>query len=133
MRQYPGAPTTLPEGLTPIAAAAAARLPLALSGAALNASAEDEEALRQAVRATGVTALQVNLSQASDVSVVVRDLSGRVMWHQETAEQAPGTYVFRWSGSTDGGGRARPGVYLVVVRAQGHQTVSKLILTAQRN
>ena len=131
IRQLPGAPVTLAEGLTALAAVADLRPSLSIAGAAVDAPADAVPLLRREVREHGVTALQVNLSEASTVRVEIFDLGGRLVWHFDASGQAPGMYVLRWSGALERGGRARPGVYSAVVHAQGRRAVSRLVLTAQ--
>jgi flagellar hook assembly protein FlgD len=104
---------------------------LSITGAAVDAPADAVPLLRRAVREHGVTAVQVNLSEASAVRVEVFDLSGRLLWQLDTGGQAPGMYVFRWSGTLQRGGQAPPGVYLAVIWAQGRRAVSRFVLTSQ--
>lgn len=130
VRQLPGVLPGFSEGLTPLASAPGLRPSLSVSGGSLNQSSDAADAVRAAVSEYGLSALQVNLSLATEVTVEVFDLAGRMLYHENAGMQAPGMYVFHWGGSLDGGGTARPGVYMAVVHAQSRRSVSKLIITA---
>jgi len=130
VRQLPGVILGVADGLTPLASTQGIQASLSAGGADLNRPQDAWGALRAAVSEHGVSALQVNLPLATAVTIDVLDLSGRLVHRVEAGMQPAGMYVFRWGGTLDGGGRARPGVYLAVVRTQGRRAVSRLILTA---
>ncbi len=133
VRQLPGVPVSVPEGLTALATVASVRPSLSITGAAVDAPADAVPLLRREVSERGMTALQVNLSEATDVRIEILDLAGRLVRRLAAGGQAPGMYVFRWRGDREDGSRAQPGVYVVVVNAQGRRSVSRMVLTAVRD
>jgi flagellar hook assembly protein FlgD len=126
VRQLPAVALGLSEGLTRLGDATQVQPQLS---AGSGRSSGERAALRAAVSENGVTSLQIDLSDPSPISVDIFDLSGRLMRQIHEGTQSPGSYVLHWEGSLTGGGRAPPGVYLAVVRAQGRRTVSRLVLT----
>jgi flagellar hook assembly protein FlgD len=122
-----------PEGIAPFGDAAAPGPQLSVAAAGANASAAEREALQASVRAGGLTSLQIDLSETSAVSADILDLSGRRVRQFHADAQPAGSYVLHWEGSLEGGGHAPPGVYLTVVRAQGRESVSRLIIVPSRS
>lgn len=131
VRQLASAPASVGEVLTSLSSVAGLRPSLSIVGDAIDVPGEEVISLRQRVMENGVTALQVNLSEASDVGIEVMDLSGRRVWQHQAGRHAPGMYVLRWSANTNEGTRARPGVYTAIVRAQGQQAVTRFIVPAR--
>jgi hypothetical protein len=121
------------EGITPFGQAAAGGPQLSVAAPNANASAAEREALRASVRAGGLTSLQIDLSETSAISAEILDLSGRRVRQFHADAQPAGSYLIHWEGSLDGGGHAPPGVYLTVVRAQGRESVSRLVITPSRS
>ena len=124
VRQLAAPPMVLPAGLSSLAASGV-RPALLADGTTQNV----DDGTAATVRQYGINALQVNLSEASDVDVEVFDLSGRRLHRSHTGGVSPGMYIYLWDGSGAQGTRVRPGVYMTVVRAQGRRVISKLILT----
>ncbi|MFI5207024.1 MAG: FlgD immunoglobulin-like domain containing protein [Gemmatimonadales bacterium] len=120
------------EGIAPLGQSAAAGPQLSVAASSARASAAETEALRASVRAGGLTSLQIDLSESSAISVDILDLSGRRVKQFRADAQPAGSYLLHWEGSLEGGGHAPPGVYLTVVRAQGRESTSRLIVMPTR-
>lgn len=132
VRQLPAAPPTLAAGLTALSSVADVRPSLSMSGTAVDADLSSATALRTLVREHGISTLQVNLSENTDVVIDVYELNGRRVRRLEYRNQPPGMYAMRWDGTRSDGRRAHPGVYMVVVSAQGQTSTHRLVLTASR-
>jgi len=124
-RQLPGVAPGTEDNLVPLTPASGISPALTADGTHRHVA----PGVESAVRRFGVTALQINLSEGTDVEIEVFDLTGRRVRHYRSAAQVPGMYVFAWSGVRDDGQRVRPGVYHIVVKAQGRKSITKLIIT----
>jgi flagellar hook assembly protein FlgD len=62
------------------------------------------------------TSVPLTLSAPTRVAAEVYDLAGRRVWTLPAATLSGATQI-RWDGTRDDGGRTRPGVYLMRVRA----------------
>jgi len=57
----------------------------------------------------------------------VLDVAGRLV-HREDIRAGAGTRELTWDGRTSSGGRARPGLYLIRVRAGSAQRSTRVVL-----
>lgn len=114
LRDADGAPLS-----TRVAGTASPRLAAAVTPAAGMSAARPNPA-------TGVTRLAVTLAEAGDAALEVHDLAGRVVATLHRGMLPAGTREFAWSG-LDRAGRAVPsGLYLVRLRAAGHEWVQRV-------
>jgi len=72
------------------------------------------------------THIALTLPRPTVVTAEVYDLAGRRVWTMRPVAMA-GTSEIRWDGSAAGGGRVRPGVYLVRVRAGDHAFTRRVV------
>ncbi|MBA4378990.1 MAG: hypothetical protein C0395_10140 [Gemmatimonas sp.] len=67
------------------------------------------------------------LARAGRAELVVYDLAGRAVRTLHAGDLPAGPSVLAWDGAVDGGGRAAAGVYLLRLRADGRELVTKSI------
>jgi hypothetical protein len=75
----------------------------------------------------GPAHVQLTLPHSAFVRAEVIDLSGRRVATQASETFSAGTHSLSWDGSTAGGGRASPGVYLVRVRWPGFDRTQRIV------
>ena len=72
--------------------------------------------------------LEYSLATAAHVNLAVFDLQGRTIRTLVDQDAAPGSFVTRWDGTTDGGARAQKGMYFVRLRAGSQSSEKKVVL-----
>lgn len=85
-------------------------------------------AVAQAIRVSGVTALNFDVPEASRVIIRIYDRSGAMVRTLLDEDVDAGAYAYGWDGHADTGQRMPPGVYYAVMEAEGFSDRSKLIL-----
>jgi hypothetical protein len=78
-----------------------------------------------------VTRFDFALPRATAVELRVLDLRGRVVAQLLDAGLAPGEHSVAWDGRDGSGGRAAQGIYLVRLRAGGHESVRRVTLSGR--
>jgi len=83
------------------------------------------------LRLEGITAVDISVPDGDALPVRITVLDARGLPVRRLTEQAlaPGQYVFRWDGMSDGGQRMAPGLYQVVIDAPGVRGKTRLVLT----
>jgi hypothetical protein len=72
---------------------------------------------------TNSTSISYEISENSLVSFVILDVSGQVVKNLLKSEEVkPGKHVILWDGSTEGGGKAKSGVYFYQLVAYGSKS-----------
>jgi hypothetical protein len=74
------------------------------------------------------TLISFSITRASDVSLCIFDLRGRVVRELIAGELAGGTHAAAWDGRGTSGAQLRPGVYLVHLRAGDQTRTGKLVM-----
>jgi hypothetical protein len=74
------------------------------------------------------TEIMFGLPFASDVSVSVFDVTGRLVWREDTEQLDPGFHSVVWGGSDAGGRKVSPGVYFAHLTAGAKVARTKLVL-----
>jgi len=77
--------------------------------------------------ARGAARFRLELPEARDVRFEVLDVAGRLV-HREDIRAEAGARELTWDGRTSSGGRARPGLYLIRVRAGTAQRSTRVVL-----
>jgi len=85
-------------------------------------------AVSQAIRVSGVTALNFDVPEASRVIIRIYDRTGAMIRTLLDEDVDAGAYAYGWDGLADTGQRKAPGVYYAVMEAEGFSDRSKLIL-----
>lgn len=85
-------------------------------------------AVAQAIRVSGVTALNFDVPEASRVIIRIYDRSGAMVRTLLDEDVDAGAYAYGWDGLADTGQRMAPGVYYAVMEAERFSDRSKLIL-----
>ena len=78
--------------------------------------------------ARGPVRVRLDLPVDASVAVEVLDVAGRLV-HRESFEAVAGSREFSWDLRTTGGVHARPGLYLMRVRAAGFQRSTRVVVT----
>jgi len=104
--------------LIDLSAAELERAPLAL-----HLAAADPNPFRNA------TVLRYQLPQATEVSLQVFDLGGRLVRTLVSGPQTPGRYALSWNGRDDGARPVPSGVYLTRLSAGNASTTGKVMIT----
>ena len=102
-------------------------------GVTLDANATPPPARGLAVRATpnparGAVTLSLESDRAGEQQLEVHDLLGRSVQALSRGWQSAGASQVTWDGRTASGSRARPGVYLVTLRAGQRSASSRVVL-----
>ena len=87
------------------------------------------EGNRVALPATGTVNGSVSTGGASNIVLNVHDGAGALVYHQSLTPDATGKTTFQWDGSTNAGGQAPAGVYIVA--AQGTTNGEPIALSTQ--
>ena len=77
---------------------------------------------------TAMTTLRYSLPAASQVSIVVFDVSGRRVTELVRARQAAGTHTVAWDGRGGSGEPASPGLYVCWLAAGGEVVTRRILL-----
>jgi hypothetical protein len=77
---------------------------------------------------SGTTEIAFSVPVASEVSLKVYDINGRLVRSLVEGSLSAGSHRVVWDGRTSDGGRTAPGVYLAVVRIGSEETASKMFL-----
>ncbi len=97
------------------------------------ADAEEPQGVRAGLGAPrpnpsrGPASVQLTLAHSAFVRAEVLDLSGRRVATLVSETFSAGTHSLSWDGSTTGGGRASPGVYLVHVKWPGFDSTQRIV------
>jgi hypothetical protein len=75
------------------------------------------------------TVLSYTLTGDADVSVSIRDISGRLVWSAPIRIQKAGNHVLRWNGEDAADDPVSAGCYFCVLQAGGRTSSTKLLLT----
>ena len=73
--------------------------------------------------------LGFRLASAGPVSIVVTDVSGRVVWHGSCASPSEGWNSQTWTCRDTSGHRVAPGIYLARIQAAAGASVAKIVVT----
>jgi hypothetical protein len=123
--QHPGDARVFAPGFSAVAQPISPRVQAAQGAAVSSADA----AMVAAVRAFGVTALDVAMPRPGEVAIRIVDLQGRVVARLGPETLAEGYWVMRWDGRRSDGAPAAPGVYLAIAEALSARVVNRLIIT----
>ena len=74
------------------------------------------------------TTIRYDLPVASSVSLIVRDIAGRVVRHLDAGPRSAGHHSAAWDGRDDAGRPVGSGVYLCELRAGEFRVVRKMLL-----
>lgn len=130
LTQAPPEPTA-PPGVARISLSAVPGLAgLARSEATPAPSVEFTTQLRAAVKRHGITALAFAVPDGEPAHVRIRvyDPRGRLMRTLTQETYDPGAYRVQWDLKDEGGARASPGVYVVIMEAPGFRDMTKLVV-----
>src|SRR6185369_13792660 len=78
--------------------------------------------------ARAATSIQFTTSRAGSVAIEILDLSGHSIRTIPSAHYDIGVHAWLWNGRNQTGVRVSPGVYVFVVRSDGHSSTGKITM-----
>ena len=66
------------------------------------------------------TRIRYGISTQTSVSIVIYDMTGRLISDYKIGEKTPGWYEFTWQGTNSHGQQVSTGIYLVTMRTEDH-------------